>query len=135
MSDYKPIPVESARQLAKEFGKSIVIICAWDAEHELLHTTTYGKEPQDKINAAYGGDLVTKALGFDLGKRATCEDFRTLDAAINAQLRDLAPGIMHALRSYQSGNASPDLAGDMADLLEHVMPKEKGQTHHRAPGP
>jgi len=121
MSDYKPVPVESARQLAKDFDKDIVIVLTWDRKHNLMHTTTYGKEPADKISAANGGDIAAKALGCDLGKKDPNEDFRTVDAARNAQLRDLAGGLISALRSYEFGNASPDLAKEMADKLEQVI--------------
>ena len=124
MSNYKSIPVETARQIARDFEKSIVIICAWDAAHMLLHTTTYGREPKDKINAANGGDICAKALGMDLGRKEPNEDFRTVDAARNAQIRDLADGAVKALRSYQFGNSSPDLAKEVADKLEVLIKKE-----------
>ncbi len=121
MTAYQPITVDAARKISREFSKSIVIICAWDPEHNLLHTTTYGKEPQDKINAAKGGDIAAKALGTDLTKKDPNEDFRTVDAARNAQLRDLAPGLINAFRSYQFGNSAPDLAKQMADKLEKLI--------------
>lgn len=121
MSTYKPIPVETARQIAREFDKQIVIICAWSAEHELLHTTTYGATPEDKIKAANGGETCAKALGMDISKKDFTEDFRTLGAAKNARLRDVADGLIHALRSYEHGNTSPELAKQFADKIESII--------------
>lgn len=118
---YQPIPVETARQIARDFAKQIVIICAWDGTANLLHTTTYGVDALDKIAAAKGGEICAKALGTDLGKKDPNEDFRTVDAAYNAQFRDMAEGVLHCLRSYENGNVSPDLAKDYADKLESLI--------------
>lgn len=121
MKPYLSIPVEEARSLAAKYGKQIVIINAWDQAHQLLHTVTYGQTPADKLHAARAGDLCAGVLGMDLERKQTTEDFRTVDAARNAQLRDLASGILSALRSYQFGNVSPDLAKEMADTLEGLL--------------
>lgn len=121
MKPYVNIPVELARQIAQDFDKQIVVVCAWNHAHAKLHTTTYGVEPKDKRDAAKAGEICAKALGMDIGKSETFEDFRTVDASNNAQLRDLAKGVIHALRSYENGNSSPDLAKDFADRLENVL--------------
>lgn len=121
MKPYINIPVETARTIAREFDKQVVIICAWNHEHKRLHTVTYGSEPADKISAANGGEICAKALGMDLSKSEVNEDFRIVDAARNAQLRDLAQGLIHVLRSYQFGNAAPGPAKDYADKLEAII--------------
>ena len=121
MNPYRSIPVESARQIARAFDKQIVVICAWNHEHKKLHTVTYGSDPKDKISAANAGEICTKALGMDLSKSDTNEDFRTVNAAKNAQLRDLAEGLIHVLRSYQFGNSEPGPAKDFADKLEAII--------------
>lgn len=121
MKPYLSITVEKAREISREFEKQIVVICAWNHEHQKLHTVTYGVEPVDKLSAAKAGDICAKALGMDLGKREIIEDFRTVNAAKNAQLRDLADGVLHALRSYENGNTSPDLAKEFADRLEKIL--------------
>lgn len=82
MKEYVPVPVTAAKHIAESFAKSIVIIAAWDPEHELLHTTTYGVAPADKVNAAHGGETVAKALSMDLARQHMYEDFREdFDAA------------------------------------------------------
>lgn len=116
MNEYMAIPVETARKLSRDFSKSIVIICAWDPAHKLLHTTTYGVEPTDKIAAAKGGDICAKALGMDMTQKDPVEDFRTVDAARNAQLRDLAPDIISTLREWSSNSAN-DLANKIDALI------------------
>jgi hypothetical protein len=121
VNPYLSIPVEEARKIARAFDKQIVIICAWNREHGRLHTTTYGAEPNDKIHAAQGGETVAKALGFDLERAVFNEDFRTIEAAGNAQLRDMAAGIVSAFRSYQYGNSAPDLAKELADKIEEII--------------
>src|ERR1043166_3558936 len=123
MKPYLAIPVETARQIARDFDKQIVIVLAWNHEHKLLHTVTYGAQPRDKISAANGGEIAAKALGTDLSKAGFTEDFRTVDAAKNAQLRDLADRAVHVLRSYQFGNSAPDLAKDLADEIEAIITK------------
>jgi hypothetical protein len=75
MTDYKPIPVSEARAIADDYGKDIVVILCWDAEHGLTHTTTYGVTAFDKENAAAAGEICAKALGADLGKKQFHEDF------------------------------------------------------------
>ncbi len=121
MKPYLNIPVETARQIAREFDKQIVVICAWNHDHKLLHTVTYGANPKDKISAANAGEICTKALGMDLDKSDVNEDFRTIGAAKNAQLRDLADGLVHVLRSYQFGNAATEPAKEFADKIEAII--------------
>lgn len=76
MSEYAPVPVEAAKSIATEYGKSIVIVLAWDQEHGALHTTTYGVSEKDKVHAAHGGEIASEALGCDLSKAQVFEDFR-----------------------------------------------------------
>lgn len=121
MKPYLDIPVETARQIARDFDKQIVVICAWNYEHGLLHTVTYGKEPTDKINAASAGEICAKTLGMDLDKKRTCEDFRLIDAARNAQLFDLAERAVHVLRSYEFGNSATKPAKLLADDIEAII--------------
>lgn len=66
MKKYKQIPVSAAREIAKKYDKSIVIINAWDPEHGLLHTTTWGRNKEECGWAAEGGKISAKALGADL---------------------------------------------------------------------
>jgi hypothetical protein len=82
MSAHTPIPVEVAKQIATDFNKQIVVVLAYENESGLMHTTTYGVSPFDKENAAAAGEICTKALGFDLGKKQTFEDYHdNYDAA------------------------------------------------------
>lgn len=71
MKSYLSIPVEVARKIARDFDRQIVVICAWSHEHKLLHTVTYGEQPNDKISAAKAGELAAAALGADLSKTET----------------------------------------------------------------
>ncbi len=93
---YMPVPVDAARALAVQYAKSIVIICAWDAAHGLLHVTTYGTDPQNKAFAAYGGEIAMKALGGQLDASVNFEDYRLQQAQkMLKALRDIATRGIH----------------------------------------
>jgi hypothetical protein len=70
LPEYNPVPVETARRVGDEFGKSIVIINAWDPVHGKLHTTTWGRSGDEKGWAALGGQRTAQVLGAvpDLGE-------------------------------------------------------------------
>src|SRR5512146_3127903 len=74
-STYIPVPVEAAKAIAEQYQKDAVVVLSWDQAHQLTHTTTYGKSAFDKENAAAVGEICTKAIGCDLGKKQAFEDF------------------------------------------------------------
>ena len=86
MSDYKPVPVHVASQIANHFEKSIVIVVCYDQVHGLTHVTTYGKSAMDKTLAAGVGDAMIPFLNMDDKRKQSFEDFRTIDLAA-AKLR------------------------------------------------
>lgn len=118
---YMSVPVDHAKQIAEEYKKSHVIILAWDSIHGLLHSTTYGVTKEQKHQAAYGGEKAAKALGADLLKMKPYEDFRKNELTLLESAKE-------ALRSYQYGNASPDLAKAIADNIEAL---EKAKQHDK----
>ncbi len=96
-SPYKPVPVATAKAIAEEFDKSIVIICAHDPVFGLLHVTTYGTDPQNKAWAAKGGEIANAALG-GLRQAATdFEDYRLIQAhKLLAALKEARPYVIGA---------------------------------------
>jgi len=78
--EYMPIPSAVAQRISDEFKKSQVVICTFDPVHALLHFTTYGVSPEDKIQAAEMGDTISAIIS-DTSKKVEFEDFRHLDAA------------------------------------------------------
>lgn len=87
---YKPIPVGIAQRISEEFEKSQVVILAYDPVHQLTHTVTYGYSAFDKENAAAAGELIATALGCDLGKKQSFEDFhRDYDPALYKEALEL----------------------------------------------
>jgi hypothetical protein len=76
MGEYQPIPVSEAKRIAEQFDKDMVIINAWDSEHQLNHTTTYGKTPEQKEIAADAGEVTARALGCCIEAKKSYEDFR-----------------------------------------------------------
>ncbi len=78
--NYKPVPVEAAREIAEKYDKSIVIVFSHDPVHGLMHTTTYGSDPQNKAWAAQGGEIATRALGGLTELATDFEDYRLAQA-------------------------------------------------------
>jgi hypothetical protein len=56
------IPVSTAQSIAESFDLRQVIIVAWDGKN--THVVTYGGSDADSANAAAGGNVVKKALGW-----------------------------------------------------------------------
>lgn len=115
---YIPVPVKAAKEIAEKYDKAIVIVNTWDTTNGLLHTTTYGASEAQKLQAAKGGDIAAKALGADMPRADFYEDFRKEQVKILESAKD-------ALRSYQYGNSSPDLAKEIADSIESFIEKHK----------
>ena len=80
------VPVAAARDIARSFAKDVVVIVAYDNAHERLHTTTYGRDPLDKVRAADLGEVLAKAAGGDVSRGEYSEDFR--QPALRAQRID-----------------------------------------------
>lgn len=78
--DYKPVPVEAAKAIAQQYDKSIVIIFSHDPVYGLLHTTTYGSDPENRAWVAQGGEIATKALGGITELATDFEDYRLKQA-------------------------------------------------------
>jgi hypothetical protein len=90
MPEYQPVPVSEASRICDEYAKSMVVILCYDAKFQMTHTTTYGVSAFDKENAAAAGALVTKAIGADLSKKQTFEDFHaSYDPAVYKQALEL----------------------------------------------
>jgi hypothetical protein len=80
LSDYQPITVDAAREIAERFGKRIVVIVGWDGGTGQTHITTYGERAADKPWAAQAGEVIAQALNVGPPK-TTYEDWRMRDAA------------------------------------------------------
>jgi len=78
--NYKPVPVQAAKAIAESFDKSIVIVFSYDSVYGLIHTTTYGSDPQNKAWAAQGGEIATRALGGLTEAKTDFEDYRLSQA-------------------------------------------------------
>ena len=59
---YVPVPVAAAREVAERFGKAQVAIVSWDANHGLVHVTTFGATAADKVQAARLGEILHDAV-------------------------------------------------------------------------
>ncbi len=87
----KRIPIKVARDIAKDHGLDQVILLGWDGETS--HVVTYGKSVVDCDQAAQGGDLVKKALGWPAAMNAIPSRVKALQKRLkeleeeNAKLR------------------------------------------------
>lgn len=125
---YIPVPVEAARDIAEKYGKSIVIIFSYDPAHGLLHTTTYGTDPQNKAWAAQGGEIGTEALGGLRMAATDFEDYRLEQAAnLLAALKSAIKITEEAFEAWDNNKdmrcgkilrhlCDPDLKGYRADI-------------------
>jgi len=60
----KNIPITEAKTISQKHGFQQVIIVAWDSETSTTSVVTYGKSLEDCEQAAMGGNLVKKSLGW-----------------------------------------------------------------------
>jgi hypothetical protein len=64
----KRIPIKAARELAKKYKLDQVIIVAYERDakeqEHMTHVVTYGKTKADGLQAAQGGNMVKKVLGW-----------------------------------------------------------------------
>ncbi len=58
------IPIRVAKTIADEFKQDQVIVVTWDKTAGRTHVVTYGKTVEECAQAADGGNLVKRALGW-----------------------------------------------------------------------
>lgn len=85
--------------IAEQYEKSIVIVFSHDSVHGLIHTTTYGSDPQNKAWAAQGGEIATRALGGLMELTTDFEDYRLAQAenlltALKGVMAQIAAGAL-----------------------------------------
>jgi hypothetical protein len=64
----KRIPIKAAQEIAKKYKLDQVVIVAYERDAkkgtDMTHIVTYGKTKADCLQAAQGGNMVKKALGW-----------------------------------------------------------------------
>jgi len=107
-----PIPIPAARTVADVYGYDQVVIIARrvgnapDVNGE--HVTTYGVDAVHCNVAARIGRTLQRFMQWPL------------EPDVDPVVKSLAAAVM-ALRSYQHGNAAPDLAASIADAGEEAL--------------
>lgn len=64
MAKSKRIPIAAAKELGLKYEKSQVILMTWDSETGEETIVTWGKTLKDCDQAAKGGNLMKKTLGW-----------------------------------------------------------------------
>jgi hypothetical protein len=116
---YKPVPVDLARQIATNCKKDIVVIFSIDRTFDKAHITTYGVAPADKIDAAHYGELIDQGLGCG-GPQEHFEDFRTVDAAKRAAKID---ALVQAGRELLALIDAVEIDQKLGDETDRVFPR------------
>ncbi len=86
----KRIPISTAKEVAEKHDLRQVIVAAWDGER--THIVTYGTSVEDCAQAADGGNLIKKALGWPKHLKAEPNRVSKLKAkiaALNKQVKEL----------------------------------------------
>ena len=60
----KKLPIKAAKDFAHLWNQDQVIIMTWNKTTGITHVVTYGKTVEDCKQAALGGNLIKKAIGF-----------------------------------------------------------------------
>jgi hypothetical protein len=116
---YVPVPVSAARDLAHSFAKDVVVILCYDRKHDLLHTTTYGRDASDKIRAAELGPVLAKAAGGFTPAGQPFEDFR--DPALRAERYDELLGASEeVLEGIKNLNRTPRGTARLIAAIENA---------------
>lgn len=58
----KRLPIKAAKDLAKDFDLTQVLLVAWDKKNNMTHVVTYGKTVEDCKQAAAGGNRLKKEI-------------------------------------------------------------------------
>lgn len=101
MKTGKRIPIASAKEIAKDFGYSQVIIHAYDGETHIQHVTTYGKSQSDCENAAAGGNAIKKLLKWD-EKLCNAKPARQVKREKVEKMQELLDGIISIIENPSS---------------------------------
>ncbi len=126
MPDYKPVPVEVARQIATQFEKSIVVIQAQDPVHQCLHTTTYGVSAFEKEQAAAAGRICSRALGVDWSQCINYEDFhKDYDPARYRQCQETLQAVELFLADMVRICGSDEMEVVTSEALEQMQARVK----------
>lgn len=128
------IPISAAQSLAELLDLRQVIIVAWDGEKS--HVVTYGGSVADSANAAAGGNLVKKVLGWPASLNSESPKVLALQARIAELEAQVASGglpvakLPQALSELQDPTSVREPAPQVTPTV-HVI---EGTEHERGWG-
>ena len=106
LSEYKPVTVQAASEIARVFNKDVVVVMAIDRTHDKTHFTSYGRSADDKIQAAEFCELISGGLGCP-GPLERFEDFRSVDAAKRAEdIENARRALRWALAQFEGSSGA-----------------------------
>lgn len=124
----KRLPIKAARDVAKGYGLSQVILAAWDGER--THIVTYGTTVEQCAQAAMGGNKIKDALGWP--KDLHAEPSRVLAVEQAAFQRGVKAGLERAAQEMDEAypnsqyRAEPGRTfGDAIRAIDASSVKEK----------
>jgi len=129
----KRLPIKAARDVAKAYSLSQVILAAWDGER--THIVTYGKTTEDCAQAAMGGNKIKDALGWPKYLHAEPSRIKTLLASNSELLAAAEFAILTMGGENIMGGCSTcgtEKQGQHADDCSYVLVREAIRRARRA---
>ena len=112
----KRISIQSAKNIANDFGYTQVIVVAFDKGTGITSVCTYGKSQEDCVQAAEGGNFVKKALGWP----ESAINAKPSRQVKNEKLMEVVAGIVSVIK-----NPSPDDTINLAKFVAWATIAEK----------
>ena len=85
LEPYRPVLVSALQDLARRFGKDVVVMITIDRAYGRMQFASYGIEAADKDEAAHLADFLATTCGMRPEEKESYEDFRATPEAEAAQ--------------------------------------------------
>ena len=103
------IPIKEAKNLAKEYHLTHVIIYGFDQNNNVQHVVTYGKSLDQCDQAAKLGNMMKEGLGFP---KSLCKDEPSRITKLKTRIKELEKEILSLSRPITPRDATCGCGGE-----------------------